>query len=369
MNVPADSIKLRTLQISTTPMIANLWGQSISGIIDNAIGVGFTGNPAPLTPNGAGFTYYWNADPAAQQNVAANQDLQRFVAAPDQGGRNLYDSFGALGCAPSSTKAPPLSAAPPRDWLAWIDVRRTSLNNNTAGADLSGNQIDATAGLTHRLSSNLVVGAFGGYEDFSYSSLALNGTLKGSGWTTGTYLGWYFAPHLRFDAGGAWSYLDDNGVSGTASGNFTGNRWLTTGGITGTYDRRALVLEPSARVYALWERDNSYTDSLGTFQPANDFLTGRASSGLKLSNPFAWSPTLTLAPYAGLYGDYYFSWDNAAATGLTTTPLLQGWSARATGGIAATAPNGVQLTTGGEYGGIGSTTRIWTWQVTGRVPF
>lgn len=368
---------LRAIQVAATPMIANIWGQDVSGAIENAIGVGFTGNPAPLTPNGAGFTYYWNADPAAQGSAASAQDgLKRFVAAPDQSGNDIYDDFSALGYARLPTKAPPPPAAPPRDWLGWIDVRAAGLNNGTAGADLTGNQLDVITGLTHRLAPNLVVGGFGGYENFSFSSLALNGTLKGSGWTTGTYVGWSFAPHLRFDAGGAWSYLDDNDVSGIAAGNFTGQRWLTTGGVTGTYGWRALVLEPSARLYVLWEHENGYNDSLGNFQAARDFSTGRASGGMKISYPFAtgplnlfvWSRALTLAPYAGLYGDYYLSSDNAAATGLTSIPLLQGWSARATAGLAATAPSGAQFTAGGEYGGIGSVTHIWTWQVSGRVP-
>jgi len=42
----------------------------------------------------------------------------------------------------------------------------------------------------------------------------------------------------------------------------------------------------------------------------------------------------TIAPYIGLYGDYYFSKDDATTVpGLTTVPLLQGGAARATGGL------------------------------------
>ena len=76
-----------------------------------------------------------------------------------------------------------------------------------------------------------------------------------------------------------------------------------------------------------------------------------------------------LAPYLGLYGDYYFSRDDATTVGLTTVPLLQGWSGRATGGVAMTFGRGAQLSAGGEYGGIGSDTHIWTWRVRGSVPF
>ena len=78
---------------------------------------------------------------------------------------------------------------------------------------------------------------------------------------------------------------------------------------------------------------------------------------------------MSLAPYVGLYGDYYFSMDDAATAGLTTVPLLQGWSARATAGLALTFSNNAVVGFGGEYAGIGSDTHILTWRVRGSVPF
>jgi hypothetical protein len=154
-----------------------------------------------------------------------------------------------------------------------------------------------------------------------------------------------------------------------ASGSFIGNRWLATGGLTGSFGLGPVVLEPSAHVFALWERENAYTDSLGTVQDAHNFATGRASGGAKVIYPFAASGTTNLVPYVGLYGDYYFSHDDASTAGLAPVPLLQGWSARATAGIAMSFGAGALLSLGGEYGGIGSDTHIWTWQVHGSVPF
>lgn len=78
---------------------------------------------------------------------------------------------------------------------------------------------------------------------------------------------------------------------------------------------------------------------------------------------------MSLAPYVGLYGDYYFSHDDATTVGLTTVPLLQGWSARVTGGVAMTFGPGALLSAGAEYGGIGADFQIWTWQARGSVAF
>jgi hypothetical protein len=80
-------------------------------------------------------------------------------------------------------------------------------------------------------------------------------------------------------------------------------------------------------------------------------------------------PGTTIAPYVGLYADYYFSHDDAAFSGLASTPVLSGWSARVTGGFAMRGDNGAQLDLGGEYGGIGGDTKIWTWRARGKLPF
>ena len=298
--------------------------------------------------------------------------VRSFLASPEASSKYVEDGFTALGYARENrvvTKTPRPLAVTPRDWLAWIDVRGTDFNRNTFGSDLKGTQVNAIAGLTRRFTPNFLVGVLGGYEHFDYSSQAFNGVLKGEGWTTGAYLGWRFAPNLRFDAAAARSNILANDAAGTAAGNFTGHRWLVSGGVTGIYGWRAFVLEPSARLYALWEHENAYTDNLGTLQNDRNFETGRASSGVKVSYPFVWSSVMNLAPYAGFYGDYYFSRDNALVTGLTTVPLLQGWSARAAGGIAMAFGRSAQLALGGEYGGIGSSTHIWTWRARGSVPF
>jgi hypothetical protein len=74
-------------------------------------------------------------------------------------------------------------------------------------------------------------------------------------------------------------------------------------------------------------------------------------------------------PYVGLYGDYYFSSDDASTNGLASTPLMQGWSARVTTGIGMRFDHGAQFSIGGELGGIGGNTTTWTLRARGSVPF
>ena len=392
VNSPADSLKLRALQVLVTPMVAQTSGQAISSAVDSAISEGFAEGGTMVAPSGNGvrFNFAADSDPQATDSVArANAPFSSVNGSPAEGSRGfgsppsppsrIDDSFAALAYA-GPTKAAPLPVAEPRQWRVWAEVhgatldRWGSMSTAPGAAVLYGSQINLLAGLTRKFTPDFLVGVLGGYESFDYRSEALQGRLKGDGWTVGSYLGWKVAPGIRFDSALAYSGIGYDGTAGTAAGTFNGNRWLATGGLTGTYNGFGVQIEPSARVFALWEHENAYTDTLGTSQGARDFSTGRASGGVKLSYPVFWSATTVLAPYLGLYGDYYFNRDSsgaavAAAASIPSSLILDGWSARAVGGLTAKFGNGAQIAVGGERSGIGGNFALWTYRVRGSVPF
>lgn len=398
VNIPADSLKLRALQVNVTRVIAQNSGQAISSAIDGAIAEGFGDGGSFITPNGMGMRFNFSADPdqpAAASGDKIVSDRWNGTYSLDGGKSNGLgplgynngtkkrsdDAFAAIDRAAPSTKAPPRATTEPKDWILWADVRGSGIDRwgstmNSGQAQLYGSQVNALMGLTHKVSPSLVVGALGGYETFDYTSQEFNGKLKGDGWTVGAYLGWKLSPTIRFDAATAYSGISYDGTAGTAQGNFNGSRWLVSGGLTGTYKAWGLDIEPSLKVYALWEHENAYTDTLGTLQDSRNFATGRASSGVKVAYPFAWTDTVMLAPFAGVYADYYFTKDDAAAIvaaagapSLASTPLLDGWSARVEGGLAAKFANGAAVLAGAELGGIGGNVQIWTFRARANVPF
>jgi len=390
VNTPSDSLKLRALQVLVTPTVAQVSGQAITGAIDSAIGEAFSGGGAFISPSGGGVRFNFAADPEARAATDSPRSTDPFTSANGSFATNAHgfgshpassparvdDTFNALGYA-APTKAPPLRVAEPREWLGWAEVRGATLDrwgnlSTVPGATvLYGNQVNVLAGLTRKFTPNFLVGILGGYETFDYRSDALLGRLKGDGWTIGSYLGWMITQGIRFDAGVAYSGIGYDGTAGTAAGSFNGNRWLITSGLTGIYNSFGVRIEPSARVYALWEHENAYTDTLGTLQTARDFSTGRASGGVKLSYPVPWSAAATVAPYVGLYGDYYFNSDTAGAPAAGAIPfiVLDGWSARAVGGLTAQFSNGAQVAIGGERSGIGGNFGLWTYRARASLPF
>jgi hypothetical protein len=406
--VPADSVNLRKLQAAVTPMVAQVWGQATSGAIESAVSEGFAGGGGKLiSPSGNGVRINFSADPDDQEQ--ANGDASRAfgrsasanpfsnaygsfdsnargITAPgglranDTTASRTDDAFTALGYA-GPTKAPPLRPSEPREWLGWAEISGATLSRwstSTAlgmpgtNASIYGDQVDVIAGLTRVLTPNFLIGVLGGWETFDFRSDAIQGRLTGDGWTAGAYAGWKLSNAIRFDAGVAYSGIGFNGTAGTASGSFSGDRLLVTAGVKGNYATYGFLLEPSATIYALWEHENAYTDTLGTAEAARDFSTGRASAGLKVAYPFAWTSTVKLAPYAGIYGDYYFNADNislAGAGALLTTPVFAGMSARTEAGFSAQFAGGGQFTAGAERSGLGGSFSLWTYRARASIPF
>jgi len=401
VNTPQDSLKLRAMQIMASKTIAQTSGAAISGAIDTAISEGFNDGGELITPSGSGLRFNFTDDlsqsragtpdstvesrwPAFASHGSGGPGHQATgfgIGDPRSSGRaqaRFDDTFAAIDRKPDIAKAPAKAPAVPKDWLMWAEVKGASIgqwNSTSTASVLSGNQVNALIGLTRRPSPDLLIGVVGGYETFDYKSGTLNGRLKGDGWTIGSYAAWRSAAGLRFDIAGAYSGIGYDGSAGTAFGSFDGRRWLVSGGVTGSTEAFGFAIEPSAKVYALWESQNAYVDSLGTAQAQREFFTGRASAGLKASYPWLYSATVTLAPYTGVFADYYFLGDNAetitlaGGTPLASVPLMDGWSARVTGGIAARFGNGAAVAVGGELGGLGGTVQIWTLRGRASVPF
>jgi hypothetical protein len=348
-----DSQKLRSLEIAATKTVATNSGAAITGAINDAIGDVFNNGAAPITLGPNGLFLNFAAEP---QRDAATQEA--------------IDALAYAGGAGMVTKTPPPAPLIHSDWSAWADLRGTGFDQNNAAGSDHEEQVNVTGGVGRKLSPNLVVGLFTGYENFSDTIESLAGKLTGDGGTIGTYAAWRYADHWRVDGMFGWSDMSYNGTAGTASGSFTGSRWLGSGGFTGNYRWSNFVLEPSASIYALWETDSAFTDSLGTEQAERIFSVGRASAGGKVSDPWQASSTLSVVPYLGLYTDYRFSTDTALPVGIPYVGIKDGWSERVTGGVTfANGNRGPTFAIGGDLGGLGAGYDIWSANVRADLPF
>jgi hypothetical protein len=343
-----NSQYVRALQLALTKAVATVSGQVISGAVDAAIGDAFaTTGSAPIIVGPNGLFFNFAADP--QRDAAAAKAIDALA----------YSGDGI-------PKGPLFTPRVAPDWNAWADLRGTGFD--LPSSDETGHQVNLTLGVSRKLGEDLLVGFFTGYETIDYTVASLNAQMSGNGGTIGSYAAWRFMPHWRLDGMAGWSDIFYNASAGTASGDFTGSRWLGSAGLTGTYVLSGVNFEPSTHIYSLYESENAWTDSLGTLQAARDFSESRVSAGGKISTPWQVSD-IKLSPYAGFYGDYRFSSDNALPVAASVVGISDGWSGRATGGVTFISRNGASLSLGGEYGGIGAGYEIWSGNVRVNVPF
>jgi hypothetical protein len=279
--------------------------------------------------------------------------------------RRADEAFAALGFA-AVNKAPrraPMVASP---WSTWADVRGSGFEQSDSRT-LKGTQINATGGITYKLRSDLIVGAFAGYENFNYDFVSLTGNLKGNGGTIGTYAGWQITRTLRWKGMLGWTGLGYDATAATAAGSFDGSRWLVSTGLTGSYRVAAYIIEPSADVFAVWERQTGYSDNLGALHGARNLSTGRVALGARALAPMLGPFGVT--PYLGLYGDWRFASDNTLPAAVPFAGIGDGLSARVTAGFKTQVFTVGSLTVGGEYGGIGADYKLWTGNARLTVPF
>jgi len=361
---PADSLKVRTLQVMVTPIVAQASGQAITGAIGEGTDDGFAAGGAPITASPTGLHFNFAAEQPQQQQQAYNSRTE--------------DPFAALGDGANgkiANAAPPPHPSPAavvaREWSAWADLRGAGFSDTNPNADMHGEQVNVTAGIGRKLNPDLLVGIVAGTEQFKYDVTSLTGTLSGVGGTVGTYFAWRFAGDLRLDGSLAWSDIGYDASAGTATGSFRGSRWLYAMGLTGNYRFGAVALEPSAKVFLLRESENAWTDSLGTLQAARIFTAGTASTGAKIFSSFPFAAGTTVAPYVGLYGDYHFSTDNAlpVAAPPAVVGIMNGLSGRVTAGATLAGAGGASFGLGGELGGLGSNYKVWTGRASVLWPF
>lgn len=336
------SANVRAVQLALTRTVAAISGDALTGAIDNAIADAFAESGGPVViagPNGL----FLNFAAASQEQTAA--------------------SYGALAYA-GDAPAPVLPRHVPPEWAAWADIRGTGFDANSS--DTHGFQINLTSGIGRRLTPDLLVGVFVGYENGSFGANSVTGHLGDNGGTIGGYGGWQFGPHWRLEGAAGWSDILYNASASGASGNFNGSRFLIAAGVTGSYPLAGFQFEPSAHIHSLFESENAWTDSTGTPQAARNFSESLMSSGGKLIYPW-WLSDIDVAPYAGFYADYRFSSDNALPVAASVVGIQNGWSGRATGGVSATSRGGLTFGVGGDFGGIGAGYQLWS--LNGRVVY
>jgi hypothetical protein len=140
------------------------------------------------------------------------------------------------------------------------------------------------------------------------------------------------------------------GVGGTATETFNTQRTLASIKVAGQLNYGELVLTPSLTATHLRDAQDAFENSQGNNVAAQGIEVNSVAAGLNFAQPVSLSSGELM-----LTGGISGIWSSSEGTGFASSvaPTTDGQRARITLGVSHTLPNGVVLSAGSFYDGIG----------------
>ena len=201
-----------------------------------------------------------------------------------------------------------------------------------------------------KLSENAILGAMAQF-DYAKSKDGVQDH-ESFGWLVGPYIVAKVPDQPLYFEGSALAGQTDNDVNpiGTYTDNYSSNRWMLNGKVTGRVKQKGYTLEPNINVNMVQDKTESYTDSLGNNILGSNIKIAQGSIDLDARIPMAvdngkleW-----LAGVAAVYSDA--SGSGGAAN---VVPAFEGGRARLDAGIDRKWKKSSVILTG-FYDGVGA---------------
>ena len=191
-----------------------------------------------------------------------------------------------------------LSADTPFD--VWMSGGYTKVDSSRTGNNFDGDLWFGRSGFDYKVSSNFLIGAFGGYDKGKADFESFNIDLESNGYVAGSYFGLKLTPsqtglpvNLVLSGQGSHTWLDYDlkNNSATTTGNYDAGRFA------GSINLTAVFLKPTAYGNTqilpklgfnyVRERQDSYTDSGGNSVSDQTITVGQLTFGSSIVTPIS----------------------------------------------------------------------------------
>ncbi len=304
------------------------------------------------SPNGA------HQPPSADRFAVFNQfDNKSAGSAPlgySASPRSKADEVTSTVLAKNDTPRDAPSRSSPRSgfdvWLQGTYARTENGNDDTQSGIFFG-------GVDYRYGDTALIGLMGEVDITDETNSAANTAADGVGWMAGPYAVVRVHQNLYLDGRATYgqSYNSVNAL-GLFTDDFTTDRLLLQGGLTGDFTAGRFAFNPFAKLTYYWEEQQSYVDTLGNTIPSQAFDLGRLSFGPKVSMTLQTQDGLFFAPYLSISGIYDFDkLLDATPTNALLASSDQDIRARVEGGAILFAPQrGIKVSGEGFFDGLGA---------------
>ncbi|WP_416369924.1 choice-of-anchor D domain-containing protein [Tritonibacter mobilis] len=214
------------------------------------------------------------------------------------------------------------------------------------------------AGADYRWSDQVLLGVMGQLDITDEDNVAAGTSASGTGWMVGPYVVVRLDQNLYLDVAATYGRSSNTvNALGLFEDDFDTERFLLQGGLTGDFKLNArTTISPFARLTYYYEKQESYTDTLGRVIPSQDFELGRFEFGPKISWEMYLQEGTQFSPYVSFSGIYDFNkLQGATPTDATLASSQSDLRGRLEAGATFLVPDrGIKVAVEGFYDGIGT---------------
>jgi hypothetical protein len=243
----------------------------------------------------------------------------------------------------------PVAATEQRPWNAWVDGKYSWIKGKSEIDHGKGPLTNVMLGIDYRLSSSVVLGALGTYED---SRLETQGALplaqETEGYGGGAYIGVTVTPNIIFSGMATYAAIETE-LDRSREGDTDSDRVQLSGAFTGYWYSGLTRFSPSLTLSWSKEWQDEYSDEL---TPAQEFETGILSGGTVIGHTFALTDTTSIEPWAGAFLDYTFINDTDTNGPFDDNSFGEQEDLRLQLGLNLNLASNVQLALTGETSGL-----------------
>jgi hypothetical protein len=307
-----------------------------SGNSSEASNMAFVAGPTPEQTQEQIAGYMQNR---ASQTIASQPDLIGLLSGASTGSFNAYVTQGNGNFDLATSGDQPVWATLQGSWSEF----GTTESSYFFGA----------VGAHTQVSPDALVGIMFEFDKLSQSDGASSS--EGDGYLVGPYFVAKLPNQPLFIEGRLLTGQTENqvsvvGVGGTATETFDTQRTLASIKVAGQLNYGELVLTPSLTATHLRDAQDAFANTRGNIVAAQGIEVNSVAPGLNFAQPVSLSNGELM-----LTGGVSSFWSSSRGTGIAATDaaVTEGPRGRITLGASYTLPNGVVLSTGAFYDGIG----------------
>jgi len=215
-------------------------------------------------------------------------------------------------------------------------------------------------GADYLVAPGILIGALVQVDDTTEDlNQALNnerGSIDGTGWMAGPYIGIRLRDNLFFDARAAWGtssndiFMKDD-ENGARHGKFDTTRWLATATLTGNERFGNWRFSPQMGLAYGHEEYDTYRNSLNQTINGGEANIGRVTGAIEVGYQFRARNGTTIEPHASITGIYNFDTDDLVINGVQVQSDES--RAKVEAGVLIMTQEGWGVRAAGHFDGIG----------------